>query len=131
MFCLLSGVYGYFIGGLASLWLVSGQLDWFVALWCSGYHYCTTSFNWAWTQVLPRFKSCFRCLGDSRWWGSLTMDPFDNKDKRLSFVNHTTRTIHQHHHHHHHIIIVDGLAGLWVVLSFTAKAKTPDGRPFR
>ena len=26
--------------------------------WCSGYRYCTTSFNKAWTQVLCRFKSC-------------------------------------------------------------------------
>ena len=45
----------------------------FVALWCSGYHYCTTSFNKAWTQVLHRFKSCLRHVRDSRWWGSLTM----------------------------------------------------------
>ena len=25
-----------------------------------------------------------------------------NKAKRLSSVNHTTKTIHRHHHHHHH-----------------------------
>ena len=25
-----------------------------------------------------------------------------NKVKRLSLVNHTTKTIHHHHHHHHH-----------------------------
>ena len=25
---------------------------------CSGYHYCTTLFNKAWTQVLHRLKSC-------------------------------------------------------------------------
>ena len=42
-------------------------------LWCNGYHYCTTSFNQAWTQVLRRFKPCSRRVGDSRWWGSLTM----------------------------------------------------------
>ena len=46
-----------------------------VALWCSGYHYCTTSFNKVWTQVLRRFKSCSQHVGDLRWWGSLTMVP--------------------------------------------------------
>ena len=30
-------------------------------------HYCTTSFNKARTQVLRRFKSCSRRVGDSRW----------------------------------------------------------------
>ena len=30
---------------------------WPVALWCSGYHYYTTLFNKAWTQVLHHFKS--------------------------------------------------------------------------
>ena len=54
------------------------------------------------TQVLCRFKSCSRRVGDSRWWGSLTMVPARNKAKRLSSVNHTTKTIHHHHHHHHH-----------------------------
>ena len=68
-------------------------------LWCSDYHYCITSFNKAWTQVLCRFKSCSRHVGDSRWWGSLTMVPTGNKAKCLSSVNHTTKTIHQHHHH--------------------------------
>ena len=28
-----------------------------VTPWCSGYHYCTMSFNKAWTQVLHRFES--------------------------------------------------------------------------
>ena len=68
-----------------------------VAPWCSSYHYCTTSFYKAWNQVLRRFKSCSRCVGDSRWWGSLTMAPAENKAKRLSSVNHTTKTIHHHH----------------------------------
>ena len=45
----------------------------YVAPWCSGYHYCTTSFNSAWTQVLRRFKPCSRRVGDSRWWGSLNV----------------------------------------------------------
>ena len=47
--------------------------------YCSGYHNCTTSFIKAWTQVLRRFKSCSRRVGDSRWWGSLTMVPAGNK----------------------------------------------------
>ena len=68
-----------------------------MAPWCSGYHYCTTSFNKAWTQVLRRFKSCTRRVGDSRWWGSLTMFPAGNKGKCLSSVNHTTKTIHHHY----------------------------------
>ena len=55
-----------------------------------------TSFNKAWTQVLRMFKSCSRCVGDSRWWRSLTMVPAGNKAKRLSSVNHTTKTIHHH-----------------------------------
>ena len=65
----------------------------FLILWCSGYHYCTTSFNKAWTQVLPgnRFKSCWRRVRDSRWWGYLAVVPATNKAKRLSSVNHTTK----------------------------------------
>ena len=35
-------------------------------------------------------------MGDSRRWGSLTMVPTGNKAKRLSSVNHTTKTIHYH-----------------------------------
>ena len=30
------------------------------------------------------------------------MAPAGNKAKRLSSINHTTKTIHHHHHHHHH-----------------------------
>ena len=50
-----------------------------VALWSSGYHYCTTSFNKIWTQILRRFKPCSRCDGDLGWWDSLTMVPAGNK----------------------------------------------------
>ena len=32
----------------------------------------------------------------------MTMAPARYKAKRLSSVNHTTKTIHHHHHHHHH-----------------------------
>ena len=73
-----------------------------VASRCSGYHYCTTSFKKARTQVLRRFKPCSRRVRDSRWRGSLTVVPAGNKAKRLSSVNHTTTTIPPHHHHHHH-----------------------------
>ena len=69
-----------------------------VVPWCSGYHYCTTSFNKAWTQVLHRLKFCTRRVGDSRWWRSLTMVPAGNNAKCLSSVYHTTKTIHHHHH---------------------------------
>ena len=54
------------------------------------------------TQVLRRFKSCSRRVGDSRWWGSLTVVQTGNKIKRLSSVNHTTKTNYHHNHHHHH-----------------------------
>ena len=70
-----------------------------LVLWCSGYHYCTTSFNKAGTQVLSRLKSCLWCVRDSRWWGSLTMFLAGNKAKCLLLINHTTKTI-------HHLIII-------------------------
>ena len=66
-----------------------------LAPWCSGYQYFTTSFNKAWTQVLRTFKTCSWHVRDSRWWGSPTMVPAGNMAKRLSSVNHTTKTIHQ------------------------------------
>ena len=68
-----------------------------VAPWCSGYHYCTTSCPEAWTQVLCKFKSCSRHVGDLRWWESLTMVPAGNTAKRLSSVNHPPKIIHQLH----------------------------------
>ena len=46
----------------ADLWIKI--VDIIVAPWCSGYHYCTTSFNKAWTGVLCRFKSCSRRVRD-------------------------------------------------------------------
>ena len=72
-------------------------MDIIVAPWCSGCHYCTTSFNKAWARVLCRFKSCSRRVRDSRWWGSLTIVSYGNKAKRLLSVSHTTKTIHHHH----------------------------------
>ena len=68
-----------------------------VAPWYRVYHYCITSFNKAWTQVLRRFKSWSRCIGYSRWWGSLTMFPAGKKVIHLSSANHTTKTIHHDH----------------------------------
>ena len=47
--------------------------------WCSGYHYGTTSFNKAWTDILCRLKSCSRHARDFRWWESLTVVPAGNK----------------------------------------------------
>ena len=35
----------------------------FITIYCSGYHYCKTSFSKARTQVLCRFKSCLRRVG--------------------------------------------------------------------
>ena len=61
------------------------------------YYYCPNLFNKAWTQVLHRFKSCSWCVGDSRWWRSLTMVLTGNKAKYLLSVNHTTKAIHHHH----------------------------------
>ena len=69
--------------------------------WCSGYHYCTTSFIKAWIQVLCRFNPAQGALeigdGENVWQSSrleITL--------RLSSVNHTTETTPHHHHHHHH-----------------------------
>ena len=89
----------------STLWHVVNLLHHFscvdrllMAPWCSGYHCCTTSFNETWTQVLRKFKSCLRRVGDLRWWGSLTTVPAGNKVKRLSSVNHSLKTIHHHYH---------------------------------
>ena len=91
----------------------SHQYRLIVAPWCSGYHYCTASFNKAWTQILRRFKSCSRCVGDSRWWGSLTVVLAGNKTKRLSSVNHTPKTIDLHHQNSFPVIMI-----VSVLLSF-------------
>ena len=49
----------------------------------SGYHYCTTSFNYARIQVLRKFKQCLRCVADSRWARISDNVPSGNKAKRL------------------------------------------------
>ena len=59
----------------------------------------------AFCGVLCRFIFYSRCVGDSQWWGSLTIGPTGSKAKRLLSVNHTTKTIHHHHHHHYHQVI--------------------------
>ena len=43
-----------------------------------------------------------RGVPEIRGGEDLTMAPAGNKTKRLSSVNHTTKTIHHHYHHHHH-----------------------------
>ena len=50
---------------------------------CSGYHYCTTSFNKVWTQILQRFKFCSHQFGGLRWCRSLGMVLAGNKAKCL------------------------------------------------
>ena len=52
---------------------------------------------------MPWFISCSWHAGDSRWWGSLTMTLAGNKAKRLSSINHTTKTIHHHHCQAQHV----------------------------
>ena len=69
-----------------------------VAPWCSSYHYCTTSFNKAWTQVLCGFKSCSQCVGDhygeDLWqWSRLEMrlNPFHQStipQKQFIIIHH-------------------------------------------
>ena len=83
-----------------------------MAPWYCGYHYCTTSFNKVWTQVLRRFKSCSRRVGDSRWWGSLKIVPGGNKAWHLSLVNHTTINISLSIHHSSNLLI-----SLWNVFT--------------
>ena len=61
--------------------------------WCSGYHYCTTLFSKTSTQVMRRFKSRLRRVGELQCWESLTVVPAGNKAWRLSPVNHSAKTI--------------------------------------
>ena len=77
--------------GVNALWNLLRKFK--VETACSVYHSCTVSFNKSWTHVLRRFKSCSRCVRDSRWWGSLTMVQDGNKAERLSLVSHTTKFI--------------------------------------
>ena len=67
--------------GVNALWKLLRKFK--VETACSVYHSCTVSFNKSWTHVLRRFKSCSRCVRDSRWWGSLTMVAAGNKTKRF------------------------------------------------
>ena len=97
-------------GKWVSIYLAKDNL--IVAPWCSGYHYCTTSFNKTWTQNLSRFKSCSQRVGDSWWWGSVTMVLDRNYAKCLSSVNLTTKTI---HHHLHQDFIPQGLELIFFV----------------
>ena len=49
-----------------------GASIWLLTLPLKDKGYCLNKKEF---QVLRRFKSCSRCVGDSRWWGSLTMVP--------------------------------------------------------
>lgn len=62
-----------------------------VAPWCSGNHCRTISFNKAWAQIMRRFQTCTRSVGDSWWWESLKMAQAGNQAKCLSSVNHTEK----------------------------------------
>ena len=53
-------------------WSYETKLHLFVAPWCSGYHYCTTSFKKAWIQFLLRLNSCPQ-QEDLQWWKYLTV----------------------------------------------------------
>ena len=91
---------------------------------CSGYDYCTTSFNKAWAPVLSRFKSCSQCAEDLWWWGSMTMFLAGNKALHVSSINNTSKTIHRHHHHHHHhvtLIFYTGPKNLYILFSESVK----------
>ena len=59
------------------------------------FNFIQLSLNLSSAQI----QCCSRLVGDSRWWGSLTMVPAANKAKCLSSVNHITKRIHHHHHH--------------------------------
>ena len=74
---------------VVSFFASSAELQWLSLL----HNFIQLSLN----SVLSRFKPCSRRFGNLRWWGSLTMVPVRNKAKRLSSVNHTTKTIHYHH----------------------------------
>ena len=65
-----------------------------MALWCSGYRYCTTSFNKVWTQVLRRFNTWLQPVRDSRWWDVWQWSWLEISLKCLLLVNPTTKTIH-------------------------------------
>ena len=65
-----------------------------MASWCSGYDYCTSK------PVLRFYAGSDSACGVSEICngeGSLTMVPAGNKTKRLSLLNHTTKTIHHYH----------------------------------
>ena len=55
----------FFYKGLTINPEIENTLVWVLPDMCSGCHYYTTSFNKAWTQLLRRFKSCTRRVGDS------------------------------------------------------------------
>ena len=73
--------------------------------WCSGYHYCTTSFIKARTKVLRRSDPP-RGVSEIRDGEDLWQWPQPEIRLHLSSVNRTTKTIHHHHHPHHHDLYI-------------------------
>ena len=67
----------------------SGRFLLEVASWCSGYHYCTTSFNKAWTQVLRRFdpaRGVSEIRGGEDLWQCSLLEIRLNTFRRSPFV---------------------------------------------
>ena len=72
-------------------------------MYSSCYHYCTTSFNKSWTQVLRGFTSCLPCAGNMQWWEFPTIVPAWNRIYQLLLVNHSAKTIDHHHQQIYHL----------------------------
>ena len=69
-------------------------------------------------QILCRFKSCLRRVGDWQWWEFLSMVLAGNKAKCLLLVNHTTKSNHiiipvKNWHSTHQIISSYCVISLW------------------
>ena len=76
------GVFNYFSGSYG-FWLVSSCVVFINA----------AQLPWIWNQVLSKFKSCSRRVGDLRWWESLTVVPNGYMAYRLSLVNHSEKQL--------------------------------------
>ena len=63
---------------------------------CCDYHYCTTSFNYVWTQVLRRFMVACRSFA------KVSTSDSGLGWKRLTPFRRSTIPKKHHHHHYHH-----------------------------
>ena len=86
-----------------------------LALWCSGYHYCTSSFN--------KFsvKTCCWCVKDLRWWEAPTMVPA-GASLNAFHRKHSTKII--HHRHHHHQMLINLWVQIWPELRKEVRGAT-------